>query len=143
MGPEDDIHIRIAVFDLLRHLGLLRHTAADANDHIRVGPLIVGGLPHIAKDPHLCMLPDGTGIEDQKIRSGLVVGQAKAHVREHAADQLRIRLVLLAAEGDGAGQGLTGHFRMIKPAHPAGIVLLLQQRFVRNHAILLAHSASE
>ena len=142
MRAEHDIHIGIAFFDRFGHPGLLGHAAADADHHVGVGFFIMGGLSHVAEDPHLGVLPDGAGVEDQKIGPLLVVGHAEAHVGQHAADELAVGLVLLTAEGDDAGQRLAGQARPIKLPHPVGIVLLERKLLLWDHSVPIVHIAS-
>ena len=103
----------------------------------------MGGLAHVAEDPHLRVFPDGAGVENQKIGPALVVREAKAHVGEHSSDELCVGLVLLAAKGNGTGQRLPPEFCMIDLPDLLGIFLLCRQQFRRDNTFVLAHIASK
>ena len=143
MGAENDVHIGIALLDLIRYLGLLGHTAADTDHQVGILLFVMRSLAHIAEDPHFRVLPDGAGIEDQEVGAALVVRQAEAHVDEHPPDQLAVGLVLLAAEGGDAGQGLPGQAIPVDLPHTLGILLLQVQLFPGQNDLFTAHNASK
>ena len=143
MGAENDIHIGVAFLDFLGHLGLLRHTAAYADDHIGIFLFIVRGLTHVAKDPHLGVFPDGARVENQHIGLRLVIGEAKAHVDEHTADELAVGLVLLAAKGHHAAHGLTAQTVMVALSDTLGKVQLNVSFFLSQYNLFAAHNASK
>ena len=90
--------------DPVRHLLLLSHTAADANDLPRVPPLAVDQGPDVPKDPVLGVAPDGAGVDEDDIGLVLVLGKAVAHAFEIAPQPLRVGLILLTAVGVHKGQ---------------------------------------
>ena len=104
MGAEDQIHHRVGLFDLLRHMGLLHHAAADGNDLFRLVLFRMVQGTHIAQHPHLRVLPDGAGVHHDDIRLKFVLGEAVAHFGQIAPQLFAVRLVLLAAVGVHHGQ---------------------------------------
>ena len=90
---------------LFSHMGLLGHTAAQADDLLRVAALHMDQRPQIAQHPLLGVLPDGAGVQDDDPGLLLVGGEVIAHLAQIAPDALRVGLVLLAAIGIHKGQG--------------------------------------
>ena len=111
VGAKDQIHMPEGLLDLLRHMGLLHGAAAQADDLAGLALFRVGQGAHIAQHPHLRVLPDGAGVDDDDVRLLLVLGKAVAHLGQHAPELLRVRLVLLTAIGVHHGQGLLGELR--------------------------------
>ncbi len=105
VGAEDQIHLPVGVLDLLRHVGLLGHAAAHADELAGLGPLGVHQRAHVAQHPHLGVLPDGAGVDDNQVGLRLALGELVPHLAEVAPQPLRVGLVLLAAVGVHKGQG--------------------------------------
>ena len=105
VGPEDQIHDGIGLFDLLGDVGLLHHAAADGDDLAGPGLLAVIQGAHVAEDPHLRVLPHGAGVHHDHVRLELILGKAVAHLRQVAPQLFAVGLVLLAAVGVHHGQG--------------------------------------
>ena len=60
--------------------------------------------PHIAVDPRLRVFADGARVDDDAVRALFRVGELIAAALQHAADALRVSLVLLTAVGVDEGQ---------------------------------------
>ena len=97
--PEDHVDHWIGHLDLIRHVLLLDHTAADGNYLVRLGLLGVIQCPDVSEHSHLSVLSDGAGVYDYDIGRKLVLGEGKAHLGQISPYLLRIGLVLLAAVG--------------------------------------------
>ena len=105
MRAEDQIHHRVGLLQLLGHVLLLHHAAADGDDLAGAGLLAVVQSAHIAQHPHFRVLPDGAGVDHDHIRLKLILGEAVAHHGQVAPQLLAVGLVLLAAVGIHHGQG--------------------------------------
>ena len=105
VGAEDQIHLPVGVLDLLRHVGLLGHAAAHADELAGLGPLGVHQRAQVAQHPLLGVLPDGAGVDDNQVGLRLALGELVPHLAEVAPQPLRVGLVLLAAVGVHKGQG--------------------------------------
>ena len=90
---------------LLGHMGLLGHTAAQADDLLRVAALHMDQRPQVAQHPLLGVLPDGAGVQNDDPGLLLIGGEVIAHLAQIAPDALGVGLVLLAAIGVHKGQG--------------------------------------
>lgn len=109
---------------------LLRHAAAHADEHIRAAAFERLEGADVAENPILGMLPDGAGVEQDEIRVVGLLGEAEAHIRQHALDVFGIGDILLAAEGAHAGQGRTvGQAAFVMLPHPVHIAALNGQFF--------------
>ena len=84
---------------------LLGHAAAHADDLVRVAALHVDQGSQVAQHPHLGVLPDGAGVDDNQVGLRLALGELVPHLAEVAPQPLRVGLVLLAAVGVYKGQG--------------------------------------
>ena len=105
MRAEDQVHHRVGHFDLLGHVRLLHHAAADGDDLPGPRLLRVVERAHVAQHAHLRVLAHGAGVDDDDIRLKLVLCEAVAHFGEVSADLLTVGLVLLAAVGVHHGKG--------------------------------------
>ena len=134
MGAENQIYVTEGLFDLLRHVGLLHGAAAKTDDLAGLAAFRVGQSAHVAQNPHLGVLPDGAGVDDNDVRLTLVLGKSVAHLREHPPDLLRVRLVLLAAVGVHHGKGLlreTGDTLVqLLPNFPLAVQLFGRDQYV-------------
>ena len=88
-----------ALFQLLGHVRLLDHAAADRHQQVWVLRLGVDKRADVAQHAHLRVLADGAGVHDDEVGLALAVGEAVAHQLDVAAYLLAVRLVLLAAIG--------------------------------------------
>ena len=104
VGPEHQVHLPVALFDLLGTVGLLGHAAAHADKLVGFLALGVDQRAHVAQHPHLGVLPDGAGIDEDEIGLGLAVCKVVAHLLQVAPQPLGVGLVLLAAVGIHKGQ---------------------------------------
>ena len=104
MGPEHQVHLPVALLDLLGTVGLLGHAAAHADKLVGLGPLGVDQRAHVAQHPHLGVLPDGAGVDEDKVGLGLAVCKVVAHFLQVAPQPLGVGLILLAAVGIHKGQ---------------------------------------
>ena len=96
---EDQVDHAEALFQLLGHVRLLHHAAADRDQQVGVPRLGVDERADVAQHAHLRVLAHGAGVDDYQIGLVLVVGEAVAHELYVAAQLLAVRLVLLAAVG--------------------------------------------
>ena len=96
---EDQVDHRIGHLDLLRHVLLLDHAAADRDDLPRPRLFRVGQRADVAQHAHLGVLAHGAGVHDDHVGLKLVLGKAVAHLGEIAAQLFAVGLVLLAAVG--------------------------------------------
>ena len=105
MRAEDQVHHRVGHFDLLGHVRLLHHAAADGDD--LPGPRLFGVVERadISQHPHLRVLAHGAGVDDDHVRLKFVLCKAVAHFGQIPADLLAVGLVLLAAVGVHHGKG--------------------------------------
>ena len=113
--------VRLA--DALGYVGLLGHTAAQADNLVWVFPLAVDQRAHVAEHPLLRVLPDGAGVDDNDVRALIVVHDGAAHVGQHPPEQLGVGLVLLAAIGVHIGPGRDGALG-VAPAQFGAVFLL-------------------
>lgn len=130
VGAEDEAHEGIAFPEFFRDVILLRHAAAHADEHIRAAAFERLEGADVAENPILGMLPDGASVEQDEIRVVGLLGEAEAHIRQHALDVFGIGDILLAAEGAHAGQGRTvGQAAFVMLPHPVHIAALNGQFF--------------
>ena len=80
LRAEDQIHMAVGFRDLLGHVGLLGHAAAQADELAGVAALHVDQRPQVAQHPLLRVLPDGAGVDDDHVGLLLVLGEAVAHL---------------------------------------------------------------
>ena len=97
MGAEHQIHMTEGFANFFRHVGLLHGAATEADDLVGLTALGVGQGAHVAQHPQLCVLPDGTGVDDDDIRHAGILGEGVAHLPKHPSNLFAVRLVLLAA----------------------------------------------
>ncbi len=85
MGAKDQIHIGIALFKLVRNMGLLHHAAAEQK--FLLGALRFAALQraHVAKDAVFGVFTDSTGVEQHQVRLFCLVAEAVAQelCRQH------------------------------------------------------------
>ena len=108
MGAEDQVHLPVGRFDLPGHMGLLGHAAAHADQLAGLCPLGVHQRAHVAQSPHLRMLPDGAGVDEDQVGLRLLIGELIPHLGQVAPQPLGVGLVLLTAVGVHKGQGRRG-----------------------------------
>ncbi len=140
MRPEDEIHHRVGALDLLRHVLLLHHAAADRDDLPRAGLFAVVERADVAEHAHLGVLAHGAGIHHDHVRLELVRRKAVAHLLQIAAQLFAVGLVLLAAVGvhHGKRRGAVGG----NAAADAQADRLLAADLLRGDLFsLIAHSA--
>ena len=106
MGAEHQIHMTEGFANFFRHVGLLHGAATEADDLVGLTALGVGQGAHVAQHPQLCVLPDGTGVDDDDIRHAGILGEGVAHLPKHPSNLFAVRLVLLAAISVHQRQGL-------------------------------------
>ena len=97
--PENQIHHRVGSLDLLGHVLLLHHAAADRDDLRGTGLFGVVERADVAEHAHLGVLAHRAGVDHDHIRQKLVLREAVAHRREIPAQLFAVRLVLLTAVG--------------------------------------------
>ena len=68
MGTENQVDETIALLDLLHHLRLLHHTAAEGDHHIRVVLFLMTHEAKMAVNLEICVFPDRTGVVNDKVR---------------------------------------------------------------------------
>ena len=116
--------VRLA--QLVRHMLLPGHAAAQADDLLRVRLFRVGQGAQGAVNPLFRMVPDGAGIHDHNVRPGRIVGEIAPHIPQHPQNVLAVGHVLLAAEGV--------HHRQRRPAPgPVDIVYFLGKLPLAGH----------
>ena len=99
MRTEQQIDLRIALFNLFNILFLLRHAAAQRDDDIRPLLLEMAQRADVAEGTILRMLAHCTGVEQDEIRLFRAACHFISHFMQHAANAFGIRLILLAAKG--------------------------------------------
>ncbi|EJX02253.1 hypothetical protein EVA_09641 [gut metagenome] len=78
------IHKGIALLEFFHYSRLLRHTAAQTDDHVRALFFYALESTHIAKYPLLCMFTHCTGVEQHQICLIRSIAYAKTNVRQNA-----------------------------------------------------------
>ncbi|CDC72645.1 uncharacterized protein BN580_01049 [Candidatus Colimorpha enterica] len=98
-GSEKKIDVRVAVLYIVQPVLLRHHTAADADDKLRICRLYVLYLSGQRQCLKLRVLSHGAGIENDK--SGIFgrVREFISHDDRHSGKSFAVRLVLLTAEG--------------------------------------------
>ena len=96
---EDQIDHRVGHFDLLRHMLLLDHAAADRDDLPRPGLLGMIQRADVAQHAHFGVLAHGAGVHHDHVGLKLVLREAVAHLGEVSPQLFAVGLVLLAAIG--------------------------------------------
>ena len=139
MGAEDQIHIRVALFQLFRDMLLLHHAAAHPEDHPRTPRFIGFERPDVAEHAILRMLPHGAGVKEHQIRLGGILGEAEAHIRQKPLDMLGIGHILLAAVGADKCQRRRAVAHPVILPHTVRKLLLRRQLFGRD-SDLFCHS---
>ena len=99
-----EVHHPEGLFDLLRHVRLLDHAAADRNDEPRISRLGVHERADVAQNAHLRVAAYRTSVHDNELGLVLVLRKAEAHELDITAQRFAVRLVLLAAVGIHKGQ---------------------------------------
>ena len=128
--------VRLA--QLVRHMLLLGHAAAQADDLFRVAPLTVNQSAHVAQHPLLGVLPDGAGIDDDEVGIPVCVRHLIPHLGEHTPEQLGIRFVLLAAVSVHIGQGHLPSL-CVEGTEFRAVLLLPADVLLRHHRGLSLH----
>ena len=108
LRAKHQVHMLVGLAQPLHHVGLLGHAAAQADDLVGVAPLAVDQGAHVAEHPLLGVLSDGAGVDEDEVGVFAVVDNLIAHLAQHAPQQLRVRLVLLAPVGVHKGGGSLG-----------------------------------
>ena len=98
VGAEDQVDAREGLFQFVRNLFLLGHAAAEGNQHLPPGLLLVGGLAEDAEDLLLGVFPDGTGVVEGDVGLFDRVGELAAHFGQHPFDLFAVVHILGAAE---------------------------------------------
>ena len=104
MGAKDQIYKRITFLQLLHHIRLLHHAAAESDLHMRIFLFVSMKHAQSAIDPQVGIFPDGTGIINDKVRI-LVLRLLVSCFFQDPQQFFRIPGVHLASEsGNAAGQ---------------------------------------
>ena len=139
MRAEDEIHDAVGSLQLLGHVRLLGHAAADGDDLVGVFGLRVVQRAHVSEHALLGVLPHGAGVEDDEIRLVFVLCEAEAHRLEIAAQLLAVGLVLLAAVGVHQRERRT-FLLLIKRAETPADIQLLRDALRRDFGSFVSHS---
>ena len=139
---EDKVDDAVGLFQLLGHMLLLRHAAADRDDLAGVVRLGVRQRADVAEHARLGVLAHGAGVHDDDVGREFVLCEVKAHGAQIAAQLFAVGLVLLAAVGIDHGQRLAAAGGEVCAQLRADIQLVLDVRFgdLRSliaHAMLL------
>ena len=139
---KDEVDDAVGLFQLLGHVLLLRHAAADRDDLIGVARLGVRQRADVAEHARLGVLAHGAGVHDDDVGRKFVLCEVKAHGAQIAAQLFAVGLVLLAAVGIDHGQRLAAAGGEVRAQLRADIHLVLDVRFgdLRSliaHAMLL------
>ena len=111
-GLRTEHHVDIGRTGSNRITFLARDTATDADNHVRPGLLELLPAPELGKHLFLGLFPDRTGVEQQHVGLGLVIGrQQVAALGQHVQHLGRIVLVHLAAVG--LDENFTAHARIL------------------------------
>ena len=102
MRAEDQAHISEILPDLLDLVRLLHHASAQSDNHLRILFSVCGESPKPSVNTDIGILPDRTGIVQNKIRV-FTVCHLVACQCQNAAQLFRIALIHLAAKCDNAG----------------------------------------
>lgn len=139
---KDEVDDAVGLFQLLGHVFLLRHAAADRDDLIGVARLGVRQRADVAEHARLGVLAHGARVHDDDVGREFVLCEVKAHGVQIAAQLFTVGLVLLAAVGVDHGQRLAAAGGEVCAQLRADIHLVLDVRFgdLRSliaHAMLL------
>ena len=102
MGTENQVDETVALLDLLHHLRLLHHTAAEGDHHIRVVLFLMTHEAKMAVNLEICVFPDRAGVVNDKVRF-LTLSDLIAYGLQNALDLLAVPCVHLTAQSLGAG----------------------------------------
>ena len=142
MRAEDEVDDAVGLFQLLGHVFLLRHAAADRDDLVGVARLGMRQRADVAEHARLGVLTHGAGVHDDDVGREFVLCEIKAHGAQITAQLFAVGLVLLAAVGIDHGQRLAAAGGKVRAQLRADIQLVLDVRFgdLRSliaHAMLL------
>ena len=96
---KNAVHVAVAALDARGHLRPPHHAAAQEDFLPRMAVFRVRQRADIAIHAILRVLADGAGVDNDAVRALLGVHDAVAARFQHAADALRVGLVLLTAVG--------------------------------------------
>ena len=99
MRAEDEVDDAVGLFQLLGHMRLLRHAAADRDDLVGVARLGMRQRADVAEHARLGVLAHGAGVHDDDVGREFVLCEIKAHGAQITAQLFAVGLVLLAAAG--------------------------------------------
>ena len=94
---EHQINIWVALTQLFDNMGLLRHTAADADHQAGVLLLELFQCAHVAENALLGVFAHGAGVEQNQVGVLDVITQTVADILQNTADLFTVVDVLLAA----------------------------------------------
>ena len=97
VGAEDEVHEGEPPHDLLRHIRLLHHAAADTQDQPRVLLLPLLQRADVGQQPLFRMVPHTAGVEQNDVGRVPALGGRVAHLLQQPRDGLGIPHVHLAA----------------------------------------------
>ena len=107
LSAENDINVRVTLFNAVGNLLLLTHTAANGDYHILASSLKALHSTDITVHPILRVLTHCAGVKEDEISLLGVIGQGVAHFNEHSLIVLGVAHVLLTTEGVDARFWLT------------------------------------
>ena len=110
---EDEIHIRIFIFQFVFAAFLCRHTTANGDDQLGILMLDMLILANDRECLQLRMLADGAGIDHNEICLLGLLSQLIAHRQGAPLDFFAVRLVLLTAKGQDKGTAALACFGRI------------------------------
>ena len=139
MRSEDEVNDAVGLFQLLGHVLLLRHAAADRDDLLGIARLGVRQRADVAEHARLGVLAHGAGVHDDDVGREFVLREIKAHGAQIAAQLFAVGLVLLAAVGVDHGQRLTAAGGKMRAQLRADVQLALDVRFGDLYS-LIAHA---
>ena len=108
-GSEKNINVRIALLQRLNSMWLSCHTAANGNYRLRASRLYMLILSNQRQRSLLCVLTDGAGIDNDKMRLLGLVRNCISHKGAHSSYLLAVRLILLTAESQHECLGTSTH----------------------------------
>ena len=94
---EHQINIRVALTQLFNNVGLLRHTAADADHQAGVLLLELFQRTHVAENALLGVFAHSAGVEQNQVGVFNRIAQTVADILQNTADLFAVVDVLLAA----------------------------------------------
>ena len=131
MCAEQQLYLRITLFDFLNIFFLLRHAAAQSNNHIRALLFQMTERTDVAEGAILRMFTHCTGIIQDEIGFIDLFCQFIPHFVQHTADPFGIRLILLAAERMRIGTQMPPADQLRNGIHIGKLIL---QFFLRNNS---------